>query len=99
MNSVTQCLECGAEIPASAKGLCPKCMLQLGLPTEFGEPSIAAAGSRAVVPPPLMPFDFGQYRVLRLLGRGGMGAVYAAEERETGRRLALKGLGHTDRVT
>ena len=34
--------------------------------------------------------QFGQYRVLRLLGRGGMGEVYEVEHRVLGRRYALK---------
>ena len=33
---------------------------------------------------------FGPYRIERLLGQGGMGKVYLAEERDTGRRVALK---------
>src|SRR5262245_40749254 len=32
----------------------------------------------------------GRYRVEKLLGKGGMGAVYAAVDTSTGRRLALK---------
>ncbi len=95
MNTPQNCLECGAEIPSDAKGLCPKCLLKLGLASQFGEASVADAGVRKIVPPPMFPFDFGEYRVLRLLGRGGMGAVYEAEQLATGRRVALKVLGHT----
>jgi uncharacterized RDD family membrane protein YckC len=36
------------------------------------------------------PRDFGPYRLLGLLGAGGMGAVFEAEQRATGRRVALK---------
>jgi serine/threonine protein kinase len=39
------------------------------------------------------PYEFGDYRLLGLLGRGGMGTVYEAEQLNTGRRVALKMLG------
>ena len=90
-----QCLECQAPLSAAeTQGLCARCLLKMGLASQFGENSVADAGVRKSVPPPLFPFAFGGYCMLRLLGRGGMGAVYEAEQKETGRRIALKVLGH-----
>jgi hypothetical protein len=38
---------------------------------------------------------FGHYRIVRLLGQGGMGAAFEADDLDSGRCIALKVLSHT----
>ena len=92
-----KCQRCGAVVPAqSTETLCPACLLSGALEPPGSQTetiSMAPGGSRSPDRPSEFPSEFGGYRLLGLLGRGGMGTVYEAEERTTGRRLALKMLG------
>ena len=50
----------------------------------------AAAADRAQTEPDLVGRQVDKYRVLRILGRGGMGAVYEAVHEAIGQRIAIK---------
>jgi len=53
-------------------------------------PSSRSGGPHGRGSRPSMPVELGRYRVIKLLGRGGVGAVYEAEDPEVGRRVAIK---------
>jgi hypothetical protein len=94
-----KCVGCGAELPGNTpRDLCPKCLLKLAMETQPGPGAggtIVLSGtgiSTRGLPQP--GEQFGHYTIVRALGAGGMGAVYEAEDLESGRRVALKVLSH-----
>ena len=76
-----------AEQPAMEAGRFLEGGAAAALPTATSEAGLAVPRVAPTLPPGT---TFGGYRLHRLLGRGGMGIVYEAEELESGRRVALK---------
>ncbi len=79
----------GAPLPASGRPGSDRNNETVGTQTPASG-TAATVQARARDSRPSLPAELGRYRVIKLLGRGGVGAVYEAEDPEVGRKVAIK---------
>src|ERR1019366_2866966 len=73
------CPRCGLPLAEGvAEGLCRRCLLEAGLGDTLTTEHRTTPASLGNAPPALL--DFGPYHTIGVLGEGGMGIVYLAEQ-------------------
>ena len=90
MSTVAHCTQCGATLPTDILGKrCPCCLVQLALDISVDQaaPGEGLASTESTLG---RGHSFGDYEVLEVIARGGMGIVYKARQKSLNRIVAVK---------
>ena len=82
------CLKC--QSPVNKNGQCNLCLLQVGLDTSNRNQQIQHPDSKDLPTIDEISASFPQLTIQRLIGRGGMGAIYLARQTALDRQVAVK---------